>query len=234
MQIQAADNRRERISFVLAAVTVLLGASAFGKVAGYYFQRGRMQRALTVAQSERDPNRLKQCLGEAKKAAETLKKSNLFVKTPPKEHPVKQVEGILGREALIAGKWYKAGDKIADAKVTAINATNVMIEWNGKETSFSPISSATAGPPTPPPMAAGPRKDAGPQPPEAKIAKAAAPVPTEDDPLAWMGVKLSPKARERLLQMWNSAPDDQKEQMKAKWNEMPEEKKQEAVQQMGG
>ena len=47
-----------------------------------------------------------------------------------------------------------------------------------------------------------------------------------------MGVKLSPKARERFLQMWNSMPDDQKEAAKERWNSMPEDQKERAMQQM--
>ena len=49
-----------------------------------------------------------------------------------------------GNEAFIAGKWYKVGDKIADAKIVTIGATKVEIEWDGKKTSFSPIGSTSA------------------------------------------------------------------------------------------
>jgi hypothetical protein len=127
------------------------------------------------------------------------------------------------------------GDKVADAKIVAIAATQVEVEWDGKKTSFSPITSVSAGPAAPPAAPGGPpKKEAGPQPPkpaEAKVVKPPAP-PTEDDPLAWMGVKLSPKVRERFLQMWNSMPDDQKAAAKDKWNSMSEDEKQKGLQQM--
>lgn len=233
--MRTTDRNRQRVSLVLTAATVLLGASAFAKVAGFYVQRGHIKDVLTMAQSERDPNRVKQCLGEAKKTADTLKEKNLFVKAPPKENPVKQVDGILGQEAFIAGKWYKVGDKIGDAKIVAINATNVKVEWNGKETTFAPIGAATAGPPTPPPAAAEPKKEAGPppaKPPEAKVAKAEAPAPAEEDPLAWLGVKLSPKLRAMLLEKWNSASPEEREKGKEEWNKMSDDQKQQAVQAM--
>lgn len=217
---------------MLVAAAVLLGVWACAKVAGFYVQRVRMQRVLTVTQNERDPNGLKQSLGRAKKAADALKQSNLFVKTPPKQHPVKQVEGILGSEAFIAGKWYKVGDKIADAKIVTIGATKVEIEWDGKKTSFSPIAAVSAGPPA---AAMGPKKEAGPQPPkppEVKVVKAEAPAPAEEDPFAWLGVKLSAKARERLQQMWNSVPDAEKEKTKQKWESMSDDQKQKAVDEM--
>jgi len=214
---------------------VLLGAVTVAQVAGFCVQCGRMQALGALAHSERDPNCLKDSLGKAQKTVDSLKQNNLFVKTPPKQHPVKQVEGILGSEAFIAGKWCKVGDKIADAKIVAIAATQVEIEWDGKKTSFAPIASVTAGPPTPP-AAAGepPKKAAGPQPPklaEAKVVKPPAP-PTADDPLAWMGVKLSPKLRAMFLEKWNSASPEEREKGKEQWNKMSEEQKQQAVQSM--
>ncbi len=233
-QFRRTDRRRERITLALAAVAVLLGASAFGKVAGFYVQRGRVQGVLSVARSERDPNSLKRSLGEAKKAAETLKQKNLFVKTPPKEHPVKQVEGILGNEAFISGKWYKVGEKIGDDKIVAINATDVKVEWNGKETAFSPIAAVSAAPPGRPPMPGGPMRAGGPVPPKPPITmppKIGAP-PTEDDPLAWMGVKLSPKLRAMLMEKLSKASPEEREKGKEEWNKMSDEQKQQAVQAM--
>jgi hypothetical protein len=222
------------MALVLAAAAVLLGASAFGKVTGFYVQRGRMQGVLPAAQGTRDPNRLKQCLGEARKTADLLKQKNLFVQTPPKQHPVKQVEGILGHETLIAGKWYKVGDTIGDAKIVAIAATQVEVEWDGKKTVLSPIASTGGGPAGPPP-GAGPRLERGPQPPktpEARAAKVPAPAPADEDPLAWMGVKLSPKLRAIFLEKWNNASPEEKEKGKAEWNKMSDEQKQGAVQSM--
>ncbi len=235
MQVSAIHSNRDRISWGLLAAAVLLGVFTVAKVAGFCVQRGRMQALGSLAGSTGDPNRLKQSLGEAKKTVDSLKQNNLFIKAPPKENPVKQVEGILGREALIGGKWYKVGDKVGDAKIVAIAATQVEVEWDGKKTSFSPITSVSAGPPAPPTApGAPPRKEAGPspaKPPEAKAAKPPAP-PTEDDPLAWMGVKLSPKMRALLLEKWNSASPEEREKGKQEWNKMSDEQKQQAVQSM--
>jgi len=228
-----ADKTRERLSLALAVTTVLLGAWACAKVAGFYVQRGQIQTVLTVGQGERDANSLKQSLGAAKKAADALKQNNLFVKMPPKQNPVKQVEGILGSEAFIAGKWYKVGEKIADAKIVAIDATKVEIEWDGKKTSFSPIGAASAGGPTPPPAPKEPpKKEAGPQPakpPEPKVVKAEAPAPVAEDPLAWLGVKLSPALRAKLMEKWNSASPEEREKAKEEWNKMSDDQKQQAV-----
>jgi hypothetical protein len=73
--------------------------------------------------------------------ADELKKKNLFIVIPPKQHPVGEVLGILGEEALINGQWYKVGDSVEDAKIVAIDPTKVRIAWNGQEKEFSPIAS---------------------------------------------------------------------------------------------
>lgn len=237
MQTQTIGRKREQISLALMATAVLLGAWTCAKVAGFYVRRGQMQTVLTLGQGERDANSLQQSLKAAKKTADTLKQSNLFVKTPPKENPVKQVDGILGQEAFIAGKWYKVGDKVGDAKIVAIEATKIEVEWDGKKTSFAPIGAANAAPPTPPPAAAAEpkKKDAAPPPPksaETKVVKAEAPAPVEDDPLAWLGVKLSPKLRAMLLEKWNGASPEEREKAKKEWESMPDDKKQEAIQMM--
>jgi hypothetical protein len=229
-----ADRKRRQVSLVLATVAVLLGASAFGKVAGFYVQCARVQGTFSLARPEQDPNGLKHCLGAARKTADTLKQSNLFVKMPPEQHPVKQVEGIFGSEAFIGGKWYKVGDKIGDAKIVAINATDVKIEWHGKETSLSPINSTSAQPPGRPP--AGPRPGPGagppPRPPDSREVKTEEPRPAEDDPLAWVGVELSPRLRARLMEKWSSASPEEREKGQQEWNKMSEEQKQQALEKL--
>lgn len=49
-----------------------------------------------------------------------------------------QVLGILGDEALINGKWYKAGDAVADAKIVAVQPTRITIERAGEQSTLIP------------------------------------------------------------------------------------------------
>ncbi len=92
-----------------------------------------------------DPCQVKTAVDRDRRIAETLKKQNLFAPQPPKSHPVGQVSGILGQEVLIQGKWYKVGDKIQDAEITAVEPTLVRIVWDGNETRFKPIASGAGG-----------------------------------------------------------------------------------------
>jgi len=224
--------RSERASLILVAVAILLGVLACAKVAAFHVQRKRVQGIAASAGKGAEPNDLQKCLEEATKAADALKEKNLFIQQPPKEHPVKQVDGILGAEVLISGKWYAVGAKIGDAKILEIGPTEVKIEWDGKETAFTPMAAAGSGPSRPP---ARERAEKGaPSPPkpaaQAEAAKAEAPAaPAADDPFAWMGVSLSPQVREKLLEHWNRLSDEEKEQRKEEWNNMDDEQKQQTV-----
>lgn len=236
MQVKTADRyRNDHALLLLAAAAVLLGVSAFAKVMGFYVERGRMQGMAGLAQAQDDPNGLKECLGRAKKVADTIRQKNLFIKESPKEHPVKQVDGILGSEAFIAGKWYKAGEKVGDARIIEIRPTFVKVEWDGKQTDFAPMGAATAEPPSPP-AAKEAKKETAPEAPKpevkAEVAKVEAPAPVEEDPLDWLGVKLSPRLRAMLMEKWSHASDEEKAKAKEEWNRMSDSEKQQAIDMM--
>ncbi len=166
---------------------------------------------------------------ESKKLADALKQKDIFQPPPPKPQPPKEAQGILGDQALIAGKWYKVGDTVPpSAKVLKIEAAKVTLEWEGKEMVLAPINAASAPPPAKEPekkpemKAMGPRGE-GPRP--------AAPVPppaagAEDD-LAWLD--LPAHLKEKFRKMWNSMPPDQKQKAKEEWNKMSAEQKQQAI-----
>ncbi|MBN1361281.1 MAG: hypothetical protein JW993_11845 [Sedimentisphaerales bacterium] len=227
------------IRSVFLAVALLLAALTFAKVAGYLTGPARAQSlgAQVAALAKPDPNVVQPYLEETQKTAETVKKQNLFVKPPPKEHPVKQVDGILGDEILIGDKKYKVGDKIGDAKVVSIDATQVMIEWDGQTKGFAPLAAAVGTRPEPsarpaPPPTAGkapeperPRRVARPEP--APQVQAAA--PEDDDPLAWLGVNLSPRMRALLIEKWNSASPEERERAMQEWNRMSDDQKEQAI-----
>jgi hypothetical protein len=127
------------------AVAVLLGALTFLRVAGFLTAASEAR----VMAAKVDPNGhnagtasdMTRLLASARASAQELKKKNLFVVTPPRQHPVREVLGILGDEVLINGKWCKVGDSVGDAKIVAIGPTKVRIAWDGKEKEFSPIGS---------------------------------------------------------------------------------------------
>jgi len=235
MRLKSNQNRPgDLVSAALIAAAILLGALATIKVAG--FLRAQNLAAQIRHMAAQDPKHLQESLHQAKETVDGLKKSNLFVRQPPKEHPVKQVDGILGSEVLIGGKWYKVGEQIGDAKIVAVSATDVKIAWDGREQRFAPLAAVSAQAPPPPPAQA-PGKPQGEKPPEtAKSSPPPAPVevkvaaaPADNDPLAWMGVTLPPQVKAKLLEQWNQMPEAEKEKAKEQWNSMPQAEKDKAV-----
>jgi hypothetical protein len=232
-------DKRYSLRFGLVAAAVLLGSLAFAKVANSFMEPRWVEGIADYAstRSVQDPNRVQPYLEEAKDVADALKTKNLFVKAPSKQHPIKQVDGILGHEALIANKWYKAGDKIGEAKILSVESTRVIVEWDGKTKTFAPIDAAESkrsAPKRPEEKPKETKKDEAAEP----VAEGAAPEVEvveeviDDDPLAWMGVTLSPKVRAFLMKEWGKASDEQKQQAKEQWNKMSDDEKQQAVDQM--
>ncbi len=145
------NEKTELYGNLLTAVTLLLGALCFLRVAGFLTAtaevRATAARLGSGAQQAGDSEDLSKLLASSKSCAEELKKKNLFVITPPRQHPIGEVLGILGDEALINGKWCKVGESVGDAKILAIGPTKVKVAWDGKEKEFSPIAASGGGSP---------------------------------------------------------------------------------------
>ena len=224
----------------LLAVAVLCGAWAAARVVGYFAGPAHAESVVAEAmgRSAGQLNEVGTHFDEAREIAETLKKKNVFTKEPPKEHPVKQIDGILGREVLVGDKWYKAGEKVGDATIVLIEPTQVTIEWDDQRKVFSPLAGEdkpSEAPRSREPTESRPSERPRPQ-RGGRVVTVDAPVaatPTDDDPLGWMGVELPPALRAKLLERWNSASDEEKARGMEEWNKMSDEQKQQAVQSMG-
>ena len=144
---------RERLAqyvlFGVAGVSVVL---MLVKVVDYFASSAKAQGIVEDVVSQGEPNEaaVREKLGGLRGIADALKKANLFVPPRPRQHPVSAVLGIMGDEALINDKWYKAGDKIGDARIVAVEPTQVKIEWDGSTKYFAPLASAdgSSGPPS--------------------------------------------------------------------------------------
>ena len=237
MKFDYLKEKKKPFAIVLLGISAILGVVILIKVAGFFVASARAEQLVKNAaeHSKADPNDTEKYLAKSKTLADKLKKKNLFVPPKPKQQPVKQVSGIMGQEALINGKFYKVGDKIADAKIVAIEPKQVTIKWEGKEIILAPLNAA--GTPEPKkrakkPPAARKRGRMAARPAKIPAENKTVAAPQEQDPLAWMGVKLSPAARAKLMEHWNKMSDEQKEKMKEQWNSMSDEQKQQAVDSM--
>lgn len=135
--------RKEIVSVVLLGISSLLAVLILFKVGGFFVASAKAEDIVekAIAQNKAGAKDSEKYFAQSRSLAEELKKNNLFAPPPPKEHPVKQVAGIMGGEAFINGDWRKVGDRIADARIIAIGPTSVRIEWDGSEKEFYPIMS---------------------------------------------------------------------------------------------
>jgi len=169
-------------------------------------------------------------------SAANLKKKNIFAPpAKPKTNPIKSVKAIMGAEALINSKWYKAGDSIGEAKIVTVGSAEVTVLWNGKETKLSPISAPVkyAVRTKPEPVKdttvtrASPTGAVAHEQQVQTVTEAA----TEDE-YSWIGVKLSPELKAKFLEQWDKMSDEQKAEGKKRWQAMPDGQKQMYVDQM--
>jgi hypothetical protein len=147
--------KKELVSVVLLGVSVFLAVLILVKVTGFFTASAKAENIVktAIAQNNADAEDMDKYFAKYKMLADELKKNNLFVPPPPKQHPVKEVLGIFGNEVLIKDKWYEVGDTVGDAKIVAIGPTEATIEWDGNEKTFAPIdaedSSQPGGPKAP-------------------------------------------------------------------------------------
>jgi len=151
MKFDYLKENKELVSVVLLCVSAVLAVSILVKVTGFFTAPARAEKIVTdaVAQNTEDASDIDKYFAKYKMLADALKKNNLFAPPPPKQHPVTEVTGIFGDEVIIRDKLYKVGDKVADATIVSIEATQVTIEWDGKTKTFSPIDAEGSSPSEP-------------------------------------------------------------------------------------
>jgi hypothetical protein len=218
MKLHDAKRKRELTSIVLLCASALFAVIVAIRVGRFYTSPVRAQNVLKEAIGHNNPgvNDVGKYLADSKAIADELKKKNLFAPPPPKQHPVKAVSGILGNEAIIDGNFYKVGDKIGDAKIVAIEATKVRIEWDGKEKAFSPIEAA-APPGGPGPE--GPDMAGRPKGPEQGAEMVVAGPPEQMGPRGRGAGFLSPEERARLRERWQNMSDEERQQFRSRMRE---------------
>ena len=136
------NGKGEFVPILLLTVSALLGCAALFRIAGFFAASVKAEELVkrAAAGSRSDAGNVQRSLEVSREMADALKKNNLFAPPAPRQHPVKQVQGILGDEVLINGEWHKVGDYVDDARIVTIEPTLAKIEWEGSERVFEPIN----------------------------------------------------------------------------------------------
>jgi len=149
VKIDYLKEKKKLVSVVLLCVSAVLAVSILVKVTGFFTASARAANIVktAISQNTEDANDIDKYFTEYKMLADALKKNNLFAPPVAKQHPVTEVTGIFGDEVIIRDKLYKVGDKVADATIVSIESTQVTIEWDGKEKTFSPMDAKSSSQP---------------------------------------------------------------------------------------
>lgn len=209
MNINNLKEKKELISVVLLGVSVVLAVSIIIKVTGFFTASAKAENIVktAIAQNAEDANDVDKYFTKYKTLADALKKNNLFAPPPPKQHPVSEVLGIFGDEVIIRDKLYKVGDKVGDAKIVAIEATQVTIEWDGKTKTFSPMDAGSASGPGGPRGSRGSARGGPPRPGSGGGTAQMVTVRSQGGPTAGPGGGMGPFGggmRERFMNMSES------------------------------
>jgi len=144
MKLDYLKEKKELVSVVLLGFSAFLAVLILVKVTGFFAASARAENIVktAIAQNNADAEDMDKYFAKYKMLADELKKNNLFAPRAPKQHPVKEVVGILGNEVIIRDKLYKVGDTVGEAKIVAIGPTEVTIEWDGNNKTFAPIDAS--------------------------------------------------------------------------------------------
>ena len=144
MKLDYLKLKKGVVSNLLLVVSAFLAILFLVKVTGFFTASANPENIVkrAIVQNNTDTKDMDKYFAKYKALIDELKKKNMFTPPPPKQHPVKEVLGILGNEVLIKDKWYKVGDTVGEAKIVAIGPTQVTIEWDGVEKAFLPFDTA--------------------------------------------------------------------------------------------
>jgi hypothetical protein len=156
MNLNGIKNRKEYISKVLFAVSVVLAVLTAGKVLSFAVSSirtgGRIEAA--VAKNGQNDEAVKACIAANRAVADKIKERNMFAEPKAKPNPPTCI-AILGSKALINDKWYGVGDEVVGAKIVAIGPKDVTILWEEKEKKLIPfeatVKEGSQRPPSAPP-----------------------------------------------------------------------------------
>jgi len=210
--------KKELVATALLAVAVVSAVLIMVKITSFFVASANAEGAVkqAIEQGKPDAKNVTAQLGKSKTVADALKKQNLFSPPPPRQNPVNAVMGIFGDEALINGKWYKAGDRVADAKIVAVAPTAVTVEWDGKEKVFNPIDAGSSGP-------GGPSTSGRPSSSSSSRAGRAGMVVTQGSRPGGGGMPgMTGMTRERMMNMSEAERDKFRNQMRERFEKMSE------------
>lgn len=149
MKLDFLKEKKELASIALLGFSALMAVFILYQIIDYFSDAARAENVVKTAikQTATEAKNTEQYSAKDREIAVNLTRNNLFAPPTTLENPVKEVRAIFGNQVLINNRWYGEGDTISgDAKIVAIEPTQVTIEWNGRQTSFRPLDASIPEP----------------------------------------------------------------------------------------
>ncbi len=231
MKNKATTDTRQIVAIGLLAASLVMAALVLVKVAGFYLGSAEAQDLAekAAAQKRGDKRDVEEHVAKSRNIADELKQKNLFAPPIKKVHPIKEVQGIIGSDVLIAGKLYKVGDSIKGAKIVDVGSTAVTIEWEGQRKEFAPIAAASGYASAPVKAPVVEKTPAVKSEAPATVPKQAPSTTVAEDPFKWLGVEVPPDVKEEFMKRWDGLSDEKKAQAREEWDKLTDEQKKQAV-----
>ena len=225
--------KKNKVFWILAVCLVFFAGLLGAKVIGFFITSASTDQLLEKSRVFEDINSKDyEIIDNSAEMAEELKRNNLFMTEQQRQCPVQDIDAIMGKEALINGRWCKAGDQIEDAIILEVGASYAKVEWNG---SVRIVELSTRVPVVSGRQAAvdrrgqtGPAMQQQSQQPQ-QTQRPAAAVP---DQLAWMGVQLTADQRQKIEAVWSKIPEQYRARMQEEWLRMPEAERTKSLQEL--
>lgn len=137
---------QKHIALAMFGFSAVLAVIMVSRVAACKIGQTRIPAAIKSAAEKGtlDDESVKKNLIRFTKCANELKKKNMFTSPPPKPKPPR-CTGIIGDRAIINGKSYKVGEKVAGAEIVSIGTKNITILWEGAEKTLDAFGSSKSG-----------------------------------------------------------------------------------------
>jgi len=149
MKLDFLKEKKEIVSIILLGFSAVMAVFILYRIINFSTVTARAENVVKTAieQNATEARNIEQYSAKDREIAENLTRNNPFALPATLENPVKEVRAIFGNQVLINNKWYSEGEMIsASAKVVTIEPTQVIIEWNDRETTFRPLDASTPEP----------------------------------------------------------------------------------------
>jgi type II secretory pathway component PulC len=149
MKLDFLKEKQELVSIVLLGFSAIMAVFIFYRIIDFSTVTARAENVVKTAieQNATESQNTAQYSVKDREIANNLTRNNPFALPAALVNPVTEVRAIFGNQALINNRWYSEGDEISgNAKIVTIEPMQVIIEWNGRETSFRPLDASIPEP----------------------------------------------------------------------------------------